>query len=138
MDFVDMLKEMFKEVTFEIEDLFLLEGFQIGYLPDRLPEQELAVVLWAYPVIKRFLVQKHPPIASFIERIMAQSGPVTDPQALAEFSDRAVWSIADLLIYNKFPEAYDAQAFREKPKCKHLGLQPAQWVSPGRSRLEHR
>ncbi len=25
----------------------------------------------------------------------------------------------------------------EKPKCKRLGLQLAQWVSPGRSRIEH-
>ncbi len=111
MDAVDTLKEMFKKITFEVEDLFLLEGFQIGYLPNRLPEQELAAVLWAYPVIKRFLVKKHPPIADFIERIMAQFGPVTDPQALVEFGDRVVWSIADLLIYNKFPEVYDTQAF---------------------------
>ena len=73
MDSVDRLKEMFTEVNLEVEDLFLLEGFQVDYLPDRLPEQELTAVLWAYPSIKQFLVKKHPPIAEFIRRIMTQS-----------------------------------------------------------------
>ena len=111
MDSVDRLKEMFIDVSLEVEDMFLLEGFQVDYLPDRLPEQELAAVLWAYPSIKQFLVKKHPPIAEFIGRIMTQSNPETDPQTLAAYCDKVVWSIADLLVYNKFPEVYDAQAF---------------------------
>ena len=43
---------------------------------------------------------------------MAQSNAETDPQALAACCDKVVWSIADLLVYNKFPEAYDTQAFQ--------------------------
>jgi ubiquinone/menaquinone biosynthesis C-methylase UbiE len=111
MDSVDRLKETFIEVSLEVEDLFLLEGFQVGYLPERLPEQELAAVLWAYPSIKQFLVKKHPPIAEFIGRIMAQSNAEANPHALTACCDKVVWSISDLLVYNKFPEVYDTQAF---------------------------
>jgi len=49
------LGNLFKGVSLEVEDLYLLEAFQIGYFPGWVPERELAVVLWAYPSIKRFL-----------------------------------------------------------------------------------
>ena len=34
MDSVDRLKEMFIDVSLEVEDMFLLEGFQVDYLVD--------------------------------------------------------------------------------------------------------
>ncbi|MFH1909061.1 MAG: class I SAM-dependent methyltransferase [Chloroflexota bacterium] len=103
--------DLFKGVTLEVEDLYLLETFQIGYFPGWVPERELAAVLWAYPSVKRFLVKKCPSITDFVERVMAQYGPAVDQQELAACREKVVWTIADLLVYNKCPESYDALEF---------------------------
>jgi SAM-dependent methyltransferase len=114
MDRLETRKSAFPGLTLDVEDLFLLEGFQIGdlrhYVPRYLQEEDLAAVLWAYPPIQRFLVKKHPPIADFVERIVARYEPVTDPEELAEHADRAVWGISDLLAYDKAPEVHAALA----------------------------
>lgn len=107
----DTFRRIFQGASLEVEDLFLLEAFQISYLPGWVPEREFAAVLWAYPAFKRFLLKKHPPIASLVERVMARFGPATDDQQLTAFSDELVWTIADLLVYNKCPEVYDALEF---------------------------
>jgi SAM-dependent methyltransferase len=104
-------KRMFKGVSLEVDDLYLLEDFQIGYFPGWVPERELAAVLWAYPSIKSFLEKKCPSIADFIMKVMAEYGQVADQQELAECSDTLVWTIADLLVYNKCPESYDELEF---------------------------
>ena len=62
--YAKQLKEMFKGITLELEDLFLLEAFQIGSLQQYAPKRELAAVLHANSDIKRFLITKHPPIIS--------------------------------------------------------------------------
>jgi ubiquinone/menaquinone biosynthesis C-methylase UbiE len=107
----DTFRRMFQGTSLEVEDLFLLESFQIGYLSGWVPEREFAAVLWAYPALKRFLLKKHPPIADLIERVLARFGPATDDQQLAAFGDELVWTIADLLVYNKCPEVYDSLEF---------------------------
>ena len=106
-------KRMFKGVSLDVEDLYLLESFQIGYLPGWAPEREFAALLWAYPSIKRFLLAKNPALADYVARILAQFEPVGNPQELAACADTLLWTIADLLVYNKCPEAYDSQAFHE-------------------------
>lgn len=111
MSLADRFRDMFGGVSLEVEDFYLLEDFQIGYLPGWVPEQDLAAVLQAHPSIKRFLIKKYPPITSFIERVMVQSAPAFDEQELRERSENLVWTIADILVYNKCPEAYDSQAF---------------------------
>ncbi|UCB44103.1 MAG: hypothetical protein JSV77_05585 [Dehalococcoidales bacterium] len=63
----DTFKLMFKGVSLDAEDLLLLESFQISYLPGWVPEQEFAALLIAHPDIKRFLVNKCPTIAYFVE-----------------------------------------------------------------------
>ncbi|MFC2010008.1 class I SAM-dependent methyltransferase [Chloroflexota bacterium] len=102
---------MFKGVSLEAEDLFLLESFQIGYLPGLVPERELAAVLRGYPAIRRFLVKKYPSIASFIERALTRYEPADNQQELSDCVDKLVWTIADLLVYHKCPEAYDSLEF---------------------------
>lgn len=104
-------KTFFRDATLEIEDLFLLESFQIEYLPGWVPDLELARVLWAYPAIKRFLLKKCPEISGFVERVTSQYGEVGSPDELALFEDTLVWTIADLLVYNKCPEVYDSLDF---------------------------
>lgn len=106
-----MFKSFFKGISLTIDDLYLLESFQIGYFPGYVAERELAAVLWAYPPVKRFLEKKCPSLGDFIEHVTAGNGPASNREELAELSDRLVWSIADLLVYNKCPEAYDRLDF---------------------------
>lgn len=108
---VDAFRQLFKEASLEVEDLYLLESFQISYLPGWAPERELAAILWQYPAIERYLVKRCPAVADWLALVTAQFGPADDAQQLAAYSDQFVWSIADLLVYNKCPEVYDALEF---------------------------
>jgi ubiquinone/menaquinone biosynthesis C-methylase UbiE len=99
-------KQFFKGVSLELEDLYLLESFQINMLPG-IADAELAVVLQAHPSIKRFLVIKCPAVAENIESILGKYAPAKNEKELAKAEDKLVWSIADWLVYSKCPEAYD-------------------------------
>jgi len=104
-------KKFFEGATLEVEDLYLLEAFQPTYWPGWAPERELAAVLWGHPAIKRFLLKKCPEITDFIGVVQKKFGPASSPEELADCEDILVWSIADLLVYNKCPEVYDGLAF---------------------------
>jgi ubiquinone/menaquinone biosynthesis C-methylase UbiE len=110
MSYEEHLRKRFHEIDLDVEDLYLLEAHQIGYLPDRVPEKEFAAVLWTNPSLKRFFETKHPPIAKYINDVMARYSPMANPQVLAEYSDRLVWEIAEMIIYNKHPDIYDQRA----------------------------
>jgi SAM-dependent methyltransferase len=105
--YADRLRRTFQGVELGVEDLYLLDAFQIGYLPNRVPQREFAAVLWANPSIKRFLVTKYPPIAGFIENVLNRFGPAANQQKLEEYSDQFVWEIADQFVYIKRPDIYD-------------------------------
>lgn len=96
-----------------MEDLYLLESFQIEYFRGWIPEFELAAVLWANPSIKRFLVKKCPSITDHIDRVMSYNTAITDEERLAVCVDKVLWTIADLIIYNKCPEVYDRLEFHK-------------------------
>lgn len=106
-----VFKRMFKGVSLEIEDLYLLEAFQIEYFPGGVPERELAAVLWTYPAIRRYLTKRCPSIHGFLERVLAEHGPAEDKGDLAACGEELVWSMADWLVYSKCPEAYDRLEF---------------------------
>jgi len=113
MAHISTFKQMFKGITLEVDDLYLLEAFQLRYFPGWVPERELAAVLWAYPAIENFMIKKQPAMASFIQHVKADFGPAKDQDELVACSDKLVWTIADLLVYNKCPEAYDSQEFHK-------------------------
>ncbi len=102
---------MFSGTVLEVDDLFLLESFQIAYLPGWVPERELGVVLTARPEIARFFVTRCPEIAGFVDSVLKQHPDRVDDRQFADCADTVVWTIADLLVYNKCPEIYDAQPF---------------------------
>ena len=108
-----MSPDCFKDVPLGVNDLYLLESFQIGYLPGWIPEPELAAVLWAYPSIKHFFVEKCPPVTEFIERIMSRFPAADNPETIDVCADKIVRKISDLLGYNKCPEEYDCLAFHK-------------------------
>ena len=107
MTYEPVFRKMFQGIDLDVEDIYLLERFQIAYLPDRVPQREFAAVLWANAAIKRFLIAKHPPITDFIEDVLARYGPAANQQVLDAFSDKLVWELADQFIYVKRPDIYD-------------------------------
>lgn len=106
-----IFRKMFREATLEIDDLFLLEAFQIALLPGWVPERETGVVLAARPEIARFFVARCPEVAGFVDALIDKQAGATDAEQLAACGDELVWTIADLLVYNKCPEVYDRLPF---------------------------
>ena len=102
-----MLRELFPEITLHAEDLLLLESFQIKYLPDRVAAKEFATLLRKYPVVHRFMVNKYPPIAAFLTRLLEENKHAGESHQVMDHCQKALWEIADLILYNKHPELYD-------------------------------
>ena len=105
------LRELFRGADLRIEDIYLLESFQIDYFQGWVPERELASVLWARPSIEHFLRTKSPSVCRFLYDVKTRHGPAVDEGDLARAEDVVVWTIADLLVYNKCPDLYDRLAF---------------------------
>ena len=107
----NFFKRFFQGANLEVEDLYLLESFQLSYWPGWVPERELSAVLWAYPAIKRHILKKCPEITEFINTTQNKHGPPSNGEELVKAEDTLVWTIADLLVYNKCPEVYDGLVF---------------------------
>jgi ubiquinone/menaquinone biosynthesis C-methylase UbiE len=101
---------MFTEVDLEIEDLLFLESFQIKYLKDRLPEDYLTVLLSANPAIAKFFKSKYPPIASFVDSLLSNNIPPADSFKVEYTCKEVLLEVAELIVYNKFPEHYDRKS----------------------------
>ena len=95
----------------EFEDFYLLEEFQIKYLPGWVAEREFAVALWANPSIEQFLRRKCPSISDFINRIKEENEPAKDKNDLALCIKKVIETCPDILTYNKCPEVYDNLEF---------------------------
>ena len=109
MGYSKTLKKLFAGITLNVEDLLLLETFQIKHLPDRVPGKEFATLLHANPVILRFLVSKYPPIDNFINSILKKNKPIHNKSTIEKYCQELLWEIADLTIYNKYPDVFDAK-----------------------------
>jgi len=97
----------------EFEDFYLLEAFQIAYLPGWVPEREFAAALWAYPAIEHFLRRKNPSVSGFINKIKRGNGPAKDANELILCIKKVIRTCSDILIYNKCPEVYDNLEFHD-------------------------
>ncbi len=107
------LWQVFKGVDLHIEDVYLLEPFQIEYFPGWVPERELATVLRAHPAIDRFLRTRAPAIAPFLDATKARHRLSAGRSDLAQSEETLIWTIADLVVYNKCPEVYDGLDFHD-------------------------
>ncbi|MCD4847629.1 MAG: class I SAM-dependent methyltransferase [Candidatus Aegiribacteria sp.] len=110
---VELFKEIFRGVVLEIEDIYLLEPFQIAYLPGWIPEREFASVLEHRPEIEIFLRKKCPEIEPFLDKIRKEYAAESDKPVFSESADTVLWTIADILVYSKCPEVYDSLEFHE-------------------------
>jgi len=107
--YANLLRDMFPDLDPVIDDLFLLEAHQISGLPDRAPVRELAAVLHSDPRLHRFLVTRHPPIEEYLSRLLVEHGPATSSDLVA-CETALVWELADLIMYQRAPEIYDAES----------------------------
>ena len=118
------LRRLFAGVHLDIEDLYLLESFQIEYLPGWVPERELALVLRAHPSIYRFLRTKSPDVSGYLGATMVRYLPSDNRSDLDRAEDVVVWTIADLLVYNKCPDVYDGLGFHGWDFAEVTGITP--------------
>jgi SAM-dependent methyltransferase len=110
------------ELSFET--LLLLERVQLSWLPKPgwLPARELAVALHANPVVARWMRQKCPEIAGWVDGVLARF-PVADDVEDVRRAEIAVLStVNDLLTYVVDPAVYDAQAFHGWDSRELTGL----------------
>lgn len=103
----ERLKKLFTGITLELEDLYLLESYQIESLKQFAPKKEFAAILHAHNSIKRFMIAKCPSISQFIETIMREYEPVVDQELLDECIDSVIWELGLMIVSNKFPEEYE-------------------------------
>jgi ubiquinone/menaquinone biosynthesis C-methylase UbiE len=107
MKYASHLKKIFKDTKIDIEDLLLMEPFQIRNLPERVPEKEFATLLRVHPIIQRFLQKKEPSIKPFLEKVLHENKPENNAKTIEEYCNELLWEIGELIIYNKYPETYD-------------------------------
>jgi len=107
--FAARLRELFPDLAPRVDDLYLLEAHQVSSLPSRAPDAELAAVLHADPGLRRFLVARQPSIGTWLGELLARHGPRTG-SALAVAEETLLWELADEIVYQRAPEAYDEVA----------------------------
>ncbi len=107
MGYSERLRKLFAGIKIHAEDLLLLEAFQVGYLPDRVPKKEFAALLRKYPFVQRFLIIKDPSIEEYISTVLIENKPIDDIKLVNQYCDDLLWEIAELIVYNKHPEVYD-------------------------------
>jgi ubiquinone/menaquinone biosynthesis C-methylase UbiE len=105
-----MLREFFSGISLTVEDLLLLESFQIKYLPERVPQDEFSVLIQKYPFISQFLILKEPTVEEFINSLLQENNMIRDEDLTKKKCDEVLWEIADLIVYNKYPEVYEEKA----------------------------
>jgi SAM-dependent methyltransferase len=110
MTYADHCRKLFEGASLEVEDLYLLEAYQIADLRQRAPERALAAVLHARPDLQRFFVTKSPEAAVFLGDLRQRFGPAASDEELRQLVDDLVWEIADLILYGKAPALYDERA----------------------------
>jgi SAM-dependent methyltransferase len=107
------LKKMFRGVTLEVDDIFLLESFQIGYLPGWVSKKDMSAVIHRRPDIEIFLRKKHPPVSSYLDAIKEKHPEEIDDTELMAAADRLLWTFADMIVYSKCPDVYDSLEFHD-------------------------
>lgn len=110
MTWADHCRKVFRGANLGVEDLYLLESYQIASLRERAPQKELAAVLRANPTLDRFFVNKCPEIADFLESLDRGSSTASNGWSeLERLSDSLLWEIADMIVYCKQPRLLDEQ-----------------------------
>lgn len=95
----------------DFNTLLLLERIQISWLPGWLPEAALGKALTAHPAVAWYLRHKCPPVAAWVDAVLAKAEPPAGPEDLRQAEMDVLASIDDLAVYVLDPSVYDAQPF---------------------------
>jgi SAM-dependent methyltransferase len=92
--------------------LLLLERVQLSWLPGwNLPRDELALALRANPAVAWYLSHKCPPIAAWVDAVLAGSASLASPTQIRAAEQAVLARLEDLLVYVLDPALYAAQPF---------------------------
>lgn len=109
MGYGDALRETFPDLRPGPEDLLLLEAHEVAELPERVPARELAAVLHAHPVLRRFLIARHPAGEGTLLRLMT-AHPAVGAADLTKCEQTVLWEVADWIVYQRAPEYYETRS----------------------------
>lgn len=109
MGYADLLRDTFPDLNPVVDDLFLLEAHQIAELPQRVPADDLGVVLRAHPRLHRFLVTRCPAARKSFDQMLAHP-PDVAVDDVAACEQAVVWEVADWIVYQRAPQDYDTYA----------------------------
>jgi SAM-dependent methyltransferase len=101
----EQLEAWFGHLPLEVDDLLLLERFQLLALPSRAPSPALGAVVAADQRLRRFIETRCPELAEWIGELVELAD--RDTGNLADHRRAVVWELADWLVYQRFPAAYD-------------------------------
>jgi SAM-dependent methyltransferase len=115
------LRHAFPDLDPRPDDLLLLEAHQVAALPSRAPMSELAAVLHAHPYIGGCLRARCPSISDWLAEIQAAHPPLEGAD-LASAEETLLWEIADEIVYQRAPGAYDQVARRDLDPAAVTGV----------------
>lgn len=97
--------------TIDFNALLLLEPLHIEYLAKDQPSAAMGTALLAYPAVRWYLIQLHPPIETFIANCLrlAKSNPSANELRQAELT--VLNAMQDWLVYLLAPKKYDQLDF---------------------------
>jgi SAM-dependent methyltransferase len=99
--------------TLSFNCLLLLERVQLVWLPDAVPESDLAVALAGNPVVEWYMRRKCPPLEAWLDSVLTRYRPVLplDAETLRKAELAVLQPINDWLVYVMDPMTYDLQPF---------------------------
>ncbi|MFK7928463.1 MAG: class I SAM-dependent methyltransferase [Myxococcota bacterium] len=102
MAYAEALRRLLVGFQPSLEQLYLLEPFQVEQLADRLDPRFMAGMCFVDPTLRRVLVAKHPPLGPYLDDLLGTYS------GFGEVDEAHLWEIGELLVYNCAPELYDA------------------------------
>jgi SAM-dependent methyltransferase len=116
--YAKVLRHLLARYSPSVEDLYLLEPFQVASLPDRAPAAAMAAVMHGDPLLRSLLSRKDPGFAEWAQGILDEHGPT------AGTTDELLWEIADLLVAVADPSTMDSASgdvgIEAITECQHL------------------
>jgi SAM-dependent methyltransferase len=93
--------------------MLLLEAVQLSWFPGWLPKKELAVALYANPVVEWYFRNKCPQINAWVDQVLEEGKEhfTFDPNEIRQAEIAVLQSAEDLIVYVVDPAVYDAQPF---------------------------
>lgn len=91
--------------------LLLLERVQISWLPEWMPEDKMGIALKTNPVVAWYLRHKCPQVSEWVDRVISNAKPFTEPDEVRQAERDILSAMNDLVVYALDPPVYDCQPF---------------------------